>query len=85
MKHKPKIVVIVELVAVSSPDVGLQMPADVSRGGIQLSRGLGNQSGERAERVGRGRGTVQDCSAWPDIFQIPRRGLLPLTSGFLRM
>lgn len=32
----------------------LQMPGDVSRGGIQLSRGMGNQSGERAEGVRRG-------------------------------
>ncbi|KAA8582271.1 hypothetical protein FQN60_009011 [Etheostoma spectabile] len=30
------------------------MPANVSRGGVQLSRGLGNQSGERAKGVGWG-------------------------------
>ncbi|KAG8013662.1 G patch domain-containing protein 2-like [Nibea albiflora] len=32
----------------------LQMPADVSRGGVQMSRGLGSQSGEGAEGLGRG-------------------------------
>lgn len=32
----------------------LQMPANVSRGGVQMSRGLGNQSGERAKGVGWG-------------------------------
>lgn len=32
----------------------LQMPVKVSRGGVQLSGELGNQSGERAEGVGWG-------------------------------
>lgn len=38
--------------------------------------------GESVWREGwRGGGTVQGCSVRPDIFQIPRRGLLPLTSA----
>jgi len=58
----------------------LQMSASVSRGGVQLSRGLGSQSGEV------GGGGKQDSPGLlrPGILQIPRRGLLPLTSASCR-
>lgn len=55
-----------------------QMPADVSRGVVQLSRDLGNQSGDRAEGVGWRRracpGPFGSARHLPDSPE--RRGLL---------